>query len=222
LPCVANYFFFVVFFAAFFAGAFFAAFLADDFFAAFLAGAFFAADFLVAAFFTAKGIPRLLVDFLVLALFLLPTAFAALLPLFAPLVLFFAADFVTAFLAGAFLAGAFFATALAAAGGAAVFLAADFLAAFSWPAPGAHRRSKQLLTRNQSGYDDDLLLLLRHHRRSRLPIHLDTRLPRLQTRCQRVRTVCARPAFLCLQGFGCYGFGSQTTAFHHTCLRRGL
>ena len=84
--------------------------MADDFLAAFFAGAFFAADFLVAAFFTAKGIPRLVVDFLLLALFLLPTAFAAFLPLFAPLLLFVAADFVAAFLAGAF-AGAFFAAA---------------------------------------------------------------------------------------------------------------
>ena len=47
-----------------------------------------------------------MVDFLLLALFLVPTAFAAFLPLFAPLLLFFAADFVAAFLAGAFLAGA--------------------------------------------------------------------------------------------------------------------
>jgi hypothetical protein len=116
-----HYFFFLpVFFAAFFV-----AFLAGDFFAA-----FFAADFLVAAFFTAKGIPRLMVDFLLLALFLL-TAFAAFLPLFAPLLLLFAADFVAAFLAGAFLAGgvgagAVGAAALLAGGGAAVFLAAAF------------------------------------------------------------------------------------------------
>jgi hypothetical protein len=85
---VESYFFFAIFFA----GAFLAAFFADDFLAAFLAGDFLAAFF--AAFLTAKGIPRLLVDFLLLALFLLPAAFAAFLPLFAPLLLFFAADFV--------------------------------------------------------------------------------------------------------------------------------
>ena len=67
----------------------------------------------------------MLVDFLLLALFLLPTAFAAFLPPFAPLVLFLAADFVAAFLAGAFAGAAAFVTA---GGAATVFFAAALLA----------------------------------------------------------------------------------------------
>ena len=69
-----------------------------------------------------------MVDFLLLALFL-PTAFAAFLPLFAPLMLFFAADFVAAFLAEAFFAGAFFAAVGVAGGLATVCLAEAFLTA---------------------------------------------------------------------------------------------
>ena len=114
VDCGLGYFFLAAFLVAFFAGAFFAA---------FFAGAFFAAAFF-AAFFTAKGVP-LLFDFLLPALFL-PAAdfFATLLPP-APFVLFFAADFFTAFLAEAFFAGAFF----------AAFLAGAFFAGPSWPEP---------------------------------------------------------------------------------------
>ena len=176
-----------------------------------------------------------MVDFLLLALFLVPTAFAAFLPLVAPLLLFFAADFLAAFLAGAFLAGAFLAagvgaggagaTALVAGGLTTVFFAAAFLAgAFAGGCTGG------ALTGGGSGSmpvrveeTDDAHFLFLFVIVVEGIFYIFRKLVRLGFKLTVI--VCVELVFV-LHSFASRASvaseSAQRTAMHHTCLRRGL